>query len=144
MVISKTYTKTAYLYQLERLEEALAVISESLESKPEFQGYRYYLRALIYYDMGETDLARADLETGSYYTWERSALYAYVSGKMALEEGQRDAGIAQLQLAEASLDHNFSLLRMRIIEELAQLGAEPLSITPSITIASTPIPINQP
>jgi tetratricopeptide (TPR) repeat protein len=47
LVISKTYAKTAYLYQLGRLDEALAVMSESLESKPEFQGYRYYLRALI-------------------------------------------------------------------------------------------------
>lgn len=143
-VISKTYQKTAYLYQLGRLDEALAVISESLESKPTFQGYRYYLRALIYYDMGETDLASADLETGSYYTWERSGLYAYVSGKMALDAGQREEGIDLLQLAEASLDHNFSLVRARIIEELTQLGAEPMFITPSIPINSTPIPIKQP
>jgi tetratricopeptide (TPR) repeat protein len=144
MVISKTYTKAAYLYQLKRLDEALAVISESLESKPDFQGYRYYLRALIYYDMGEIDRARADLETGSFYTWERSALYAYVTGKIALDEGQREEGIQQLQLAEASLDHNFSLLRARIIEQLAQLGAEPMSVSPSTPIDSTPIPIHSP
>ena len=143
-VIEKSYQKAAYLYQAGRLDEALSVLNDSFDKKPLYQGYRYYLRALIYYETGKKDLATADLQTGSLYTWEHQAVYAYVNGKMALDAGQRDEGIRDLQMAEATLDFNFLPLRSRIQKELAQLGAEPLSITPSINITATPIPINPP
>lgn len=143
-VLSKTYLKALYLYQLGRLEEALSLMNGSLNSQPGFEGYQYYLRALIYYDLGERDLANADLESGSIYTWGRMGLYAYVSGRIALDAGRQQEGIELLQQAEASLDYNHSLIRTRIEEELAKLGAGPLSLTPSIDIASTPIPINKP
>jgi len=142
--IAKAYRKGLYLYQLGELEQALAVLNESITSKPTFQGYRYYLRALIYYDLGKKELASADLETGSSYTWERTGVYAYLLGKMALDDGRQAEGIELFQTAEATLDSNCMLIRSRILEELARLGAEPLSIRPSITIASTPIPVNQP
>jgi tetratricopeptide (TPR) repeat protein len=138
--IAKAYRKALYLYQLGELEQALDVLNETIAVKPTFQGYRYYLRALIYYDLGEKEMVNADLETGSSYTWERMGLYAYVLGKMALDDGRQSEGIEMLQMAEASLDSDYLLIRSRILDELAQLGTEPLSITPSISITSTPIP----
>ena len=140
----KIYLKAAYLYQSGKLDEALAVLNETLNTKPTFMGYRYYLRALIYYEKGENALASSDLETGSNYTWGRSDLYAYVTGKMALDKGDRAEGIRLLQEAEATVDHNFNTLRRRIQLELANRGAKPMVITPSITVTSTPIPINMP
>ncbi len=140
----KIYLKAAYLYQSGKLDEALSVLNETLTTKPTFMGYRYYLRALIYYEKDEIALATSDLETGSKYTWGRSALYAYVNGRMALDKGDRAEGIRLLQEAEATVDHNFNTLRTRIQLELANLGAKPMVITPSVTISSTPIPINMP
>jgi hypothetical protein len=63
---------------------------------------------------------------------------------MALEAGQKEQAINLLQQAEATLDENHMLIRSRIVEELAKLGAEPLTLTPSVKIDSTPIPIHQP
>lgn len=140
----KTYEKAAYLYQSRKLDEALAVLNDNIAVAPTFQGYRYYLRALIYYEQGNKDQALSDLQTGSQYTWEREALYAYVNGKLALDAGQKQEGIQQLQMAEATLDDHFYPLIWRIQKELTGLGAQPLSITPSISLTSTPIPINQP
>jgi hypothetical protein len=67
-----------------------------------------------------------------------------VTGKMALDKGDRAEGIRLLQEAEATVDHNFNTLRRRIQLELANRGAKPMVITPSITVTSTPIPINMP
>lgn len=140
----RSYTKAAYLYQLGRLDEALAVINQNIQAVPTFTGYRYYIRALIEYDMGRKDLAAADLQTGSQYTWERGSLYAYVSGKLALDAGRRDEGIRELRYAEATMDYNLSILHTRLLHELADLGVTPLVMLPSIPITSTPIPILQP
>ena len=140
----KIYLEAAYLYQSGKLDEALTVLNTSLVRKPTFMGYRYYLRALIYYDMGEIDLASADLETGSYYTWDHAELYAYVNAKMALDRGDRAEGVRLLQLAEATVDATFNTLHGRILQELGDLGEEPMKVIPSVTFVATPIPYSGP
>lgn len=63
---------------------------------------------------------------------------------MALEAGAQDKAIDLLQQAEASLDENHMLIRSNSVDELAALGAAPLTLTPSVKIESTPIPVYQP
>lgn len=141
---SKMYYKAVYLYQLGKPEEALAVLDESIASEPGLHGYRYYLRALIYYDQDRKGTALTDWQTGAAQTWERLGLYAYIAGKVALDEGLRERGIELLQQAEASLSSDHLLIRSRIVDELADLDAQPLVITPSTSIVSTPISIEGP
>lgn len=136
--------KARYLYQAGQSEEALELLNELIEAKPSYDGWRYYLRALIYQEMGERDKANEDLIIGSGSTWSHVGLYSYVQGKMALEDGNREEGISLLQEAEATLDVPFTPLRYRILSELEKLGAKPLELNPSVMLEATSIPTIQP
>jgi hypothetical protein len=95
---------------------------------------------LIYQEMGERDKAEEDLMMGAGNTWGHAGLFSYVQGKMALEDGNTDEGIALLQEAEATMEIVFNPLRKRIQTELEQLGAQPLQVTPSVMLDATSIP----
>ena len=135
--------KARYLYQAGRGDEALQLLNQLIEQKPSYDGWRYYLRALVYQEMGEREKAEEDLMMGAGNTWGRVGLYSYVQGKVALEDGNVEEGIAMLQQAEATLDILFTPLRKRIQAELEQLGAKPLEITPSVMLDATSIPTMQ-
>ena len=131
--------KARYLYQAGRNNETLQLLNELITQKPSYDGWRYYLRSLIYQEMGEREKAEQDLMIGTGNTWSRVGLFSYVQGKMALEDGNTEEGIALLQEAEATLDYLFIPLQKRIQAELEQLGAQPLEITPSVMLDATPM-----
>jgi tetratricopeptide (TPR) repeat protein len=135
--------KARYLYQAGRSNEAFQLLNKLIGEKPSYDGWRYFLRALIYQEMGEREKAAEDLMMGASNTWEHGGLYAYVQGKMALEDGNMEEGIAMLQEAEATLDYLFTPLQKRIQTELEELGAKPLEITPSVMLDATSIPTIQ-
>ena len=132
--------KARYLYQAGRSDEALQLLNKLLEEKPSYDGWRYYLRALIYQEMGKRGKAEEDLMMGAGNTWEHAGLYAYVQGEMALEDGNVEEGIALLQEAESTLDYLFIPLQKRIQTKLDELGAKPLKLTPSVMLNVTSIP----
>ena len=117
------------------------MIDRSIQNKPDFHGYRFYLRALIYFDRGDIDLARQDLLTGSGYTWYHRGLYAYLMGMLALYDGDLDEGKAWLQYAAASMQPEEGLwLKKRIQSELTRLDALVPTPTPGVKWDVTPIP----
>jgi hypothetical protein len=136
----KYLLKAQYLYQAGRRDEALQLLNTSLEQKPSYDGWRYYLRALIYLEMGEREKAEEDLMMGAGNTWWHVGLFSYVQGKMALEDNDTEAGIMLLQEAEATLTYLYAPLKARIQGELKELGVQPWEITPSIMMNATSIP----
>jgi tetratricopeptide (TPR) repeat protein len=135
--------KAEYLYQAGRRSEALQLLNTLIEEKPNYDGWRYYLRALIYQEMGEREKAEEDLMMGAGNTWWHAGLFLYVQGKMALEDGNKEEAITLLQEAEASLGVGSAPLQARIRAELKELGAQPLEITPSVMLNVTSMPTMQ-
>ena len=131
----KLNKKALYLYEAGQNEAALQAINETLERKPSFTGYRYYVRAMLNAEAGDMDAAEQDLMTGENYTWDRTGLYGYVMAKLAFNEGDEETAIQWLQYTEASLTSDMYPLRERIIRELNELGAEPLEVTPSADVS---------
>jgi tetratricopeptide (TPR) repeat protein len=139
-VRTRTYLKALYLYQAGKKEEALTALNASINADPTFIGDRYYLRSLIYLERGDRQQAIDDLGMGERYTWDRYGLYAYVNAKLALEDGNKEDAIYWLQIAEASLFPESSMLKKQIQEELSQLGAKPLDRVVTIDFQGTPMP----
>jgi hypothetical protein len=138
------WLRAVLLYQLGRSDEALAQLNELILSSPQYFGYRYYLRALIYYEKGMVDQAMQDLATGEASTWGRGSLRTYVLGLMALDAGDQPAAIEYLQNSLATLPWMFrSTLFDRIQLLLESLGAEPLPDTLTASITVTPMPTLQ-
>lgn len=53
--------RSMILYLMGRNEDALDDLNHLIAEKPSYNGYRYFLRALIHYENGERDLAEEDL-----------------------------------------------------------------------------------
>jgi tetratricopeptide (TPR) repeat protein len=136
----KKFLLARYLYQDGQGKKALKILNELIEASPHYDGERYYLRAAIHYELGERELAEQDLYTGAGNTWGHAALYSYVLGKMALEDGRTQEGIELLQNADITLEVLYNPLRKNIQSELKELGAEPLESQPSIMLEATSIP----
>jgi tetratricopeptide (TPR) repeat protein len=132
--------RNEYLYQAGRSKEALAGINKFIEAVPDYGGERYYLRALIYYEMGNTAQAEQDLATGKRLAYTNGQVLAYVQGKLAIDQGNKEEGIKYLQLSEASLDVVYNVLRSRVQKELTGLGTQPLPMTPTVLLTRTPTP----
>lgn len=115
-------------------------MNQLIEQKPSYDGWRYYLRALIYQEKGNREKAEEDLMMGAGNTWSQVGLFSYVQGKMALEDGNVEEGIRLLQEAEASLDYLLIPLQRRIQAELKKLGDQPLQMTSSVLLNATSIP----
>jgi tetratricopeptide (TPR) repeat protein len=136
----KNWLKAVYLFQLERYDDALPIINHMIACCSSYGGERYYLRAALYYGLGKTDQAEQDLSIGMGNTWSRNAILPYVEGKLALDAGDKETAIAQLQYAEASLPSYYYALRSKIQTQLDELGASPLQPTLSTHYTGTPIP----
>jgi tetratricopeptide (TPR) repeat protein len=138
--VERRWRRSIILFNLGRLDDALEELNWVLHQEPTSYGYRYHLRALIEFDLGNPEQAAQDLETGARYTWGRSGLYAYVSGLLALDQANTQVGVEALRLAEASLVRENGPILDRIRGDLQDLGVEALVLAPSVPISSTPIP----
>jgi tetratricopeptide (TPR) repeat protein len=137
---TKKYLKSIYLYQTEQYDGALTLINEVIKASPGRDGERYYLRAAIYYAQGKTDLARRDLETGSFNTWLHFGLLPYVQAQIALDEDDKAQALEVLLYSEQTFDTILNPTRWKVQKQLAALGVTPLNPTPSVPYTATPIP----
>ena len=128
------------LYGLGRLEDSLDAINALIEAHPTLSGYRYYLRALIQYDLGNPDLAEQDLWEGAGNTWGRGGVAALVGGLLARDAGDRERAVELLHLAEVSLESPYRPMLERAQRELSLLGVEPAPIAPGSELTATPMP----
>jgi tetratricopeptide (TPR) repeat protein len=138
----RSFNRAEVLLSMERYDDALEEINDSIEISPYFCGQRYYLRGLIHIGMGDLQDAQEDLEFGSGQTWDRGGLLSYAQAKIALENGDTETAIRLLQEAETTYPFQDPILRM-IQEELENLGGERLEVTTSISIP-TPFMIQIP
>jgi len=139
---TREFTQAMIHYNAGNIEEALEYFTKSIDADPNYYGRRYYIRAAIYYEMGEIDLALADLFMGQMNTWGQSLERAYVLGRIAIDNGDEEYGLQLLQLAEDSL-FMYDLPRMYelTLQEIDRLGGETLHPTPTPDGSPTPTPI---
>jgi tetratricopeptide (TPR) repeat protein len=121
-------------------EKALNTINSMITSQPVGGGWRYFIRALIYYEQGHKELASQDLEVGDAYSWYGNGVYWYVKAKLAFDAGDTENGIAYLQRAEQTLDVGLTPLRKQIIKELKAHGEEPIELAPNLPFTLPPNP----
>ena len=119
-------------------ENALNTINSMINSQPVGGGWRYFIRAMIYYEQGQKELALQDLELGDSYMWYENGTYWYVKAKLAFDAGDKENGIAYLQRAEQTLDVSYTPLRKQIITELKAHGEEPIELTPNLPFTPAP------
>ena len=105
-------------FQSGESEKALELVNHLISLEPTFGGWRYFIRALLYYEQGEKELALQDLTTGDNYTWYGNGVYWYVKAKFAFDEGDEQNGKLYLQYAESTLDVQYTPLRQKIMSEL--------------------------
>jgi tetratricopeptide (TPR) repeat protein len=135
----KTWTKSVILYNMGRLDEALALLNDDIEQFPDYAGYRYFLRAAIYAEQGKLAEAEADIKFGYGQIWGYYGLVPYAEGRLALKRNDRVTALEKFQYAEASITYDYGPLIKRIQSEIADLGGQPLIVTPKVFM-STPIP----
>jgi tetratricopeptide (TPR) repeat protein len=121
-------------------ENALNTINYMINWQPIGGGWRYFIRALIHYEQGQTDLALQDLEIGDAYSWYGTGVYWYVRAKLSFDDGNIEDGIAYLHLAEQTLDIGYNPLRQKIIQELKSYGEKPIELSPNLPFTLGPIP----
>lgn len=141
--LERAWIRAVVLYDMGRPGEALSQLDAMVAEAPDDMGYRYYLRALIHYERGDLGSAQTDLVIGSSQTWGDRGLIAYIQGRLALDEGDEEAGLEKIRYAEATLTREYGSLLDRLRLEVAQLGMTLLSPTPSIAFDPTPIPTPQ-
>jgi hypothetical protein len=103
-------------------------------------GWRYFIRALIYYEQGQIELAQQDLATGDAYSWYGTGVDEYVLAQLAFDNGDRASGIYHLQTAEQMFDINYSVLRQETIEQLKAYGEEPIPFAINLPFSTPSLP----
>ncbi len=134
------FDRARIFYTMGRLDDALVDLDATISKSPNYCGMRYYLRGLIYAEMGEYDKAQDDLYFGMGQTWERGGLLSYAQGKISLAQGDKEAAIQYFQEAEASYPIHDPILGM-MRNDLEMLDASPLEIASSFlpaTVIPTP------
>ena len=123
------------------MSEAYQTVDQDIQTTPDYGGYRYYLRALIYYDQGEFDQARQDLLVGSGNVWYEGGLHAYLQGMLALRDGDQKTGTEWIHYAAMTYQtHEGLWLKKRIDQQLTKLNIQYISPTPEIHWEITPLP----
>ncbi|HCK64725.1 MAG TPA: hypothetical protein DHW49_00535 [Anaerolineae bacterium] len=125
----RSFSHAKVLYSLEKYEEALNTLENSFIIIPNFCGYRYYLRGLIYATIGDIENAEKNLDFGMTQTWSRSGLLPYAQAKIALYNGDKETAISLLQQAEATYHIQDPMLKL-IQTDLENLGRKRLEIFP--------------
>lgn len=131
----RSFDHAKILYSMEKYDEALNALQLSFTLSPNFCGYRYYLRGLIYATIGDIERAEKDLTLGMSQTWSRGGLLYYAQAKIALYNGDTETAISLLQKAEATYHIQDPMLKL-IQADLENLGGKRLEIftpTPFVT-----------
>lgn len=136
---SASYTAQIY-YHMGKYDKALEILNDMINSSPAGGGWRYFMRADIFYEQGHKDLVQQDLDLGDGYTWYGNGVYWYVLAKMAFEEGDEKTGIEYLQQAESTLDIQYNPLRQKILQKLEEYGVGPLNASANPPFDIPPIP----
>jgi tetratricopeptide (TPR) repeat protein len=127
-------------FQFGDYENALSTINYMINWQPVGGAWRYFIRALIYYEQGQKELALQDLELGDAYSWYGNGVYWYVKAKLAMDAGDKENGIIYLQNAEQTLDVTYMPLRQQIIKELKTHGEEPIVLNPNLPFTPVSVP----
>jgi tetratricopeptide (TPR) repeat protein len=138
----RRYTRAMILYGLGKLNDARSILDHLIEEAPTYYGYRYHLRALIHYELGDYALALDDLQMGFMNSWGNGCMPALIQGLMALEEKDPDASVDLFRLSEATCGYTSRPIWDRALDELRALGAEPM--TEATTLSITPAPAASP
>ncbi len=139
----REFTKALIDLNSGNLHEALELLNKSIDEKPEHHGRRYYLRALIHYELGNPELALPDLARGQRNTWGDYLERSYVLGRIALDKGNDLEGIDHVKLAEASLFiHEVPRIYDQTVSLLEDYHTEPLYPTPTPDNQPTLTPIS--
>ena len=135
--------KAALLYQAGKYDEALEILSDEFDGVSNYFGTRDYLRALIYLDNGQTDVAKDFLQKGRNDSWYEGGLYSYINGLLHLQENDetmRAQAIEELQYAEAGMSPLYNVVRWRIQKKLSDFNSSIMENTttmPEITAMPT-------
>jgi tetratricopeptide (TPR) repeat protein len=140
----RVFFRALILYYLGRLDESLLVLNQLIEEKPDYNGYRYFLRAVIHYDQGNRALAEEDLRKGNYNAWGGGGLDNYLLGRMAMDDNKKELAIQYLQTADSELVGEYHPFSSKIEAALQSLGASPLPTEPASGIVATPMTIPTP
>jgi tetratricopeptide (TPR) repeat protein len=133
------YLRSESRYLQGNLDQARGELNGIISACPSFAGYRYWLRALMSQEQGDTEGALKDLQTGAMNTWGRGGLYAYVQSLIALERGDRAQAVELLKHAERTSEWASRPFIERFQAELAALGEQPESPTPDPYPVATPL-----
>jgi tetratricopeptide (TPR) repeat protein len=140
----RRFLRAEILYGLGRLPESLAALDALISARPDYSGRRYYIRALVRYDMGEPELAQADLEMGYRNTWGQFADAALLRGLLARDAGDTQLAIEELQMAEATIPAYAHPSLQRARSELARLRAQPMDQGIQFLVEPTSMPTPTP
>jgi tetratricopeptide (TPR) repeat protein len=134
------YPLAVYLYNAGKRQESLDLLNKCIGKLSYFAGERYYLRALIEFDRGKTDLATNDLDIGVNNTWIRGGLNAYVRGKLARRTGDSQKALEYLLYAEATWPIEMDWMRPTVQAEIRALGGNPSVPEMTPEFETTPLP----
>lgn len=140
----RQFDRAIALYGLGRLEDSLEALNSWIGAQPTLSGYRYYVRALIRYDLGEAEVAEQDLRQGAANTWGRGGVAALVGALLARDAGDQEGAIELLHLAEGSMESIYRPMLERAQQELSLLGAVPTEAAPAAVPTATPTPATSP
>jgi tetratricopeptide (TPR) repeat protein len=139
---TRQMTKAVILFNMGELQSALALLNAWIEAELAYYPERYFFRALIYYDLGMYDLARADQEYGLSQVNDVRGVGAYVQGLLALQDGDREGGRKLIEYAEQSLDYGYGPLLNRVRGELGlpllNFGAPRIPPDVALILTATP------
>ena len=131
---------TEIYLQSEDYDNALNTVNYMINWQPVGGGWRYFIRALIYYEQGQIDLAQQDLATGDAHSWYGTGVDEYVLAQLAFDNGDKANGIYHLQTAEQMFDINYSVLRQETLKQLKKYGAEPIPQTINLPFSTPSLP----
>jgi tetratricopeptide (TPR) repeat protein len=135
-------TDLAFLqYNLGKSDLGLDTVNRCIQASPSSGGMRYYLRALIEYQRGQSNQARQDLTVGENNHGFTGGIHDYVLALMMIDDGNTLKAIHLLQQAEASMrTREGPGLLTQVRNKLAALGGARLTPTPSYPYQGTPLP----
>ena len=111
--------------------DALKVLDDWIKLEPFAHSPRYALRALIHYDFGQADKAGEDLLAAANEGFDLNGLAAYVTARMAIDQGDLATAEEFLAQADTLVPFDFGLVARRVHQDYRRVhGQLPLS-TPS-------------
>ncbi len=125
-----------------QLEEALEYFDKDIAVSPNYGARRYWIRAAIYYEMGDNDQALENIYESYGKSWGNKGVQSYVLGRIAIDEGDLEGGLNHLLDAEATMKRvDMPRYYDWIVAEIERLGGTPLYPTPTPNTYPTPTPI---